>query len=170
MDIEEKLFELFPGFLYLFRKMIWNTAWDLEEWLFAEVTPDVRTLFPCAISRNTSSALVMVSSLRPTTCTCCLWSSSTRNFCFLFNKSNTYNRQKYYKYTDWWKAWAWKAQDDMEAADREGLQRVESSRLSTFMINIPGDLVWDLPCVQQASYLEGGQLMWMLPLYLHVNK
>ena len=23
---------------------------------------------------------------------------------------------------------------------------------------------------QQASYLEGGPLMWMLPLYLHVNK
>ena len=31
-----------------------------------------------------------------------------------------------------------------------------SSRLSILMIVIPGDLVWDLPCVQQASYLEGG--------------
>ena len=31
-----------------------------------------------------------------------------------------------------------------------------SSRLSTLMIDIPGDLVWDLPCVQQASYLEVG--------------
>ena len=38
------------------------------------------------------------------------------------------------------------------------------------MIDIPGDLVWDLPCVQQASYLEEGPLMWMLPLYLHVNQ
>ena len=38
------------------------------------------------------------------------------------------------------------------------------------MIDVPGDLVWDLPCVQQASYLEGGPLMWMLPLYLHVNQ
>ena len=28
-----------------------------------------------------------------------------------------------------------------------------SSRLSTFMIDIPGDLVWDLPCVHQTSYL-----------------
>ena len=28
----------------------------------------------------------------------------------------------------------------------------------------------DLPCVQQASYLEGGPLVWMLPLYLHINK
>ena len=28
----------------------------------------------------------------------------------------------------------------------------------------------DLLCVQQASYLEGGPLMWMLPLSLHVNK
>ena len=27
-----------------------------------------------------------------------------------------------------------------------------------------------MPCVQQASYLEGGPLMWMLPLYLHVNQ
>ena len=26
-----------------------------------------------------------------------------------------------------WKAWAWEAKDDMEAADREGLQRVELS-------------------------------------------
>ena len=39
-----------------------------------------------------------------------------------------------------------------------------SSRLSILTIDIPGDLVWDLPCVQQASYLEGG------PLYLHVNQ
>ena len=38
------------------------------------------------------------------------------------------------------------------------------------MIDIPGDLVRDLPCVQQASYLEGGPLVWMLPLYLHVNQ
>ena len=38
------------------------------------------------------------------------------------------------------------------------------------MIDVPGDLVWDLPCVQQASYLEGGLLVWMLPLYLHVNQ
>ena len=47
----------------------------------------------------------------------------------------------------WWKAWAWVAKDDMEAADREGLQS-GSSQLSTLMIDIPGDLVWGL---QQAS-------------------
>ena len=29
-------------------------------------------------------------------------------------------------HTGWWKAWTWEAQDDMEAADREGLQRVEA--------------------------------------------
>ena len=70
----------------------------------------------------------------------------------------------------WGKAWAWEAQDDMEAADREGLQS-GSSRLSTLMIEICGDLVWDLPCMQQVSYLEGGLLcLWMLPLYLHVNQ
>ena len=45
-----------------------------------------------------------------------------------------------------------------------------NSQLSTLMIDVPGDLVWDLPCVQQASYLEGGPLVWMLPLYLHVNQ
>ena len=45
-----------------------------------------------------------------------------------------------------------------------------SSWLSILMIDVPGDLVWDLPCMQQASYLEGGPLMWMLPLYLHVNQ
>ena len=33
------------------------------------------------------------------------------------------------------------------------------------MIDVPGDLI-----VPQASYLEGCPLMWMLPLYLHVNK
>ena len=29
-------------------------------------------------------------------------------------------------HTGWWKAWAWHAKNDMEAADREGLQRVEA--------------------------------------------
>ena len=29
-------------------------------------------------------------------------------------------------HTGYWKAWAWEAQNDMEAADREGLQRVEA--------------------------------------------
>ena len=54
---------------------------------------------------------------------------------------------------------------------QRGIAESGSSRLSTLMIEICGDLVWDLPCVQQeASYLEGGPLMWMLPLYLHVNQ
>ena len=53
---------------------------------------------------------------------------------------------------------------------QRGIAESGSSRLSTLMIDVPGDLVWDLPCVQQASYLEGGPLIWMLPLYLHVNK
>ena len=53
---------------------------------------------------------------------------------------------------------------------QRGIAESGSSRPSTLMIDIPGDLVWDLPCVQQASYLEGGPLVWMLPLYLHVNK
>ena len=53
---------------------------------------------------------------------------------------------------------------------QRGIAESGSSQLSTLMIDIPGDLVWDLPCVQQASYLEGGPLMWMLPPYLHVNQ
>ena len=53
---------------------------------------------------------------------------------------------------------------------RRGIAESGSSRPSTRMIDIPGDLVWDLPCKQQASYLEGGPLVWMLPLYLHINQ
>ena len=34
----------------------------------------------------------------------------------------------------------------------------------------PRDQVWDLLCVQLASYLERGPLMWMMPLHLHVNQ
>ena len=47
-------------------------------------------------------------------------------------------------------AWAWEAQDDMKADDGEELQRFEA-----LMIDIPGDLVWDLQCAQQSSFLEG---------------
>ena len=45
-----------------------------------------------------------------------------------------------------------------------------SSLLSTLMIETPGDLVWDLPSVQLASYLEGGPLMWILSLNIHVDQ
>ena len=60
-------------------------------------------------------------------------------------------------HTGWGKAWAWEAQDDMDC----GIAQSGSFRLSTLMIDVPGDLVWDLSCVQQASYLEGGPLTWM---------
>ena len=50
---------------------------------------------------------------------------------------------------------------------QRGIAESGSAQLSTLMIGILGDLVWDLPCVQQ---LERGPLMWMLPLYLHVNQ
>ena len=53
---------------------------------------------------------------------------------------------------------------------RRGIAESGSSQLLTLMIETPGDLVWDLPCVQQASCLEGGPLLWIWPLYLHVNK
>ena len=50
---------------------------------------------------------------------------------------------------------------------RERLQRVEALRNQpTWQTYLE---IWcDLPWVLQASYLEGGPLMWKLPLYLHV--
>ena len=39
---------------------------------------------------------------------------------------------------------------------QRGTAESGSWKLSTFIIDIPGDLVWDLPCMQQASCLEGG--------------
>ena len=53
---------------------------------------------------------------------------------------------------------------------QRGIAESGSSQLSTLMIETPGDLVWDLPCMQQASCLEGGPLLWIWPLYLHVNQ
>ena len=46
----------------------------------------------------------------------------------------------------------------------------ESSGQLTIKKGAPEDQVWDLLCVQLASYLEGGPLMWMIPLHLHVNQ
>ena len=45
-----------------------------------------------------------------------------------------------------------------------------SSPRLTLKKGAPGDQVWDLLCVQLASYLERGPLMWMMPLHLHVNQ
>ena len=45
-----------------------------------------------------------------------------------------------------------------------------SSPQLTLKKGAPGDQVWDLPCVQLASYLERGPLMWIMPLHLHVNQ
>ena len=45
-----------------------------------------------------------------------------------------------------------------------------SSQQLTLKKGAPGDQVWDLLCVQLASYLERGPLMWMMPLHLHVNQ
>ena len=60
----------------------------------------------------------------------------------------------------WWLGSSW----------QRGIAERGSCQLSTLMIETPGDLVWDLPCVQQASCLEGGPLLWIWPLYLHVNQ
>ena len=50
------------------------------------------------------------------------------------------------RHTFWLKAWAWEAQDGMEAADG-GIPESGSSQLSTLIIDKPGDPVWDLLCV-----------------------
>ena len=53
------------------------------------------------------------------------------------------------------------------SSGQTGIAEIGSSQLLTLMIDIHGDLGWDLPCMQQASSLEVGPLMWMLQ---HVNK
>ena len=45
-----------------------------------------------------------------------------------------------------------------------------SSPQLTLKKGAPGGQVWDLLCMQLASYLEKGPLMWMMPLHLHVNQ
>ena len=45
-----------------------------------------------------------------------IWTCGTLQWC---NQDSLWH-------TGWWKAWAWEAQNDMEAVDREGLQRVEA--------------------------------------------
>ena len=45
-----------------------------------------------------------------------VWTCGTLQWCSIDSLSHT----------GWGKAWAWEAQDDMETADREGLQRVEA--------------------------------------------
>ena len=63
--------------------------------------------------------------------------------------------------TGWWtKHGPGRPQMTWKRSWQRGIAESGSSRLSNLMINIPGDLVWDLPYVQQASYLEGGLLMW----------
>ena len=45
-----------------------------------------------------------------------------------------------------------------------------SSRQLTLKKGAPWDQVWDLLCMQLASYLEMGPLMWMMPLHLQANQ
>ena len=47
---------------------------------------------------------------------------------------------------------------------------VSSQALYHWATALPGDQVWDLQCMQLASYLERGPLVWMMPLQMHVNK
>ena len=53
---------------------------------------------------------------------------------------------------------------------QRGIAKSGSSQISTLMIDILGDMVWDLPYVQQASYLKGGPTDVDVAPYLHVNK
>ena len=55
----------------------------------------------------------------------------------------------------------------MEAAYIEGCREW---KLSTIDPNNRHTWRSGVRCMQQASYLEGGPLMWMLPLYRHVNQ
>ena len=71
------------------RKIIWKTACEREEWALADVWPEVRTLLPCWINLSTSSTESTERSHRPTSCTCCLPSSSTRNLALPFKRSKT---------------------------------------------------------------------------------
>ena len=68
---------------------------------------------------------------------------------------------------DWWEAWACEAQDDMEAADREEMLRVELSAIDPHDRHTWRSYVKS--AMGAASQLPG-PLVWMLPLYLHVNK
>ena len=103
-------------------------------------------------------------------------------------------------YTGWWQAGArrprltWKKLTEKDCREwklttvnpqdrstwRSGVRSAQPSRqehleirceiCSTLKTGAPGDQVWDLLCLQLASYLEEGPLMWMMPLHLHVNK
>jgi len=79
-SIREKVTQKCP----LFLSMIWKMAWLREEWVLAEVLPDVWHLRPVSISLMTSSMLVTSSSHSPTTWICCLPSSSTLSCFFQF--------------------------------------------------------------------------------------
>ena len=57
-----------------------------------------------------------------------------------------------------------------ESDCREWKLMTVSSRQLALKKGAPGDQVWDLLCVQLASYLERGPLMGMMPLHLHVNQ
>ena len=68
-------------------------------------------------------------------------------------------------YTDWSQAGGREAHANMEETDGQRLPWQ-----LTLKKGAPGDQVWDLLCVQLASYLERGPLMWMMPLHMHVNQ
>ena len=73
-------------------------------------------------------------------------------------------------YTGWWQAGgreapSWHGRNWQRKTAVSG-----SSPQLTLKKGAPGDQVWDLLCMQLASYLEGGPLMWMMPLHLHVIK
>ena len=73
-------------------------------------------------------------------------------------------------YADWRQAGCREAQANMERNWQRKTAVSGSSPQLTLKKGAPGDQVWDLLCVQLASYLERGPLMWMMPLHLHVNQ
>ena len=63
-----------------------------------------------------------------------------RRLCWYGRGTPQWCSQDNLSHTGLGKAWAWEAQDDMEAADR-GTAESGNSRLLTLMIDIPGVLV-----------------------------
>ena len=58
---------------------------------------------------------------------------------------------------------------DIQIDGRKGAVRPKLTWKKLTEKDCSGDYVWDLLCVQLASYVQGGPLKWMMPLHMHVN-
>ena len=100
-----------------------------------------------------------------------MWGGNCENGFVSLCKGVYFKRKKFWSTSpSWWKSVGLGGPRWHVSSWQRGIAESRSSRLLTLMIDIPGDLVWGLPCMQQAIYLEGGPLIWMLPLYLQFNQ